>query len=223
MFSHIVPLTRIHSDYGSISTSDEFTKNTLSHQRRLNLASSKHLEMNSVLERTWQSLCHLKNSFIVHAWVDESCTHFALLHTICIFSVIPICALRRNDSFITPYELLCARKPKLHNFQVLFCPYIVKKYSATKTTSSTSLVSIDVAKMSTQHGVCRIYIGVDNITNDYLIFLPQTLQIVSSLDVIFDEHYLSALIYKNCSYCKAILTRPIFESFPYSDIWERTG
>ena len=50
------------------------------------------------------------------------------------------------------------------------------------------------------------HIGMDDITNDHLIFLPQMLQIVSSIDVIFDEHFLAALIYKNRFYCEAILT-----------------
>ena len=89
MFSYIVPLTRIHSDYVSVFMSNEFTKYALSHQCRLTLALPKHLEMNSVLDQTWQSLCHLKNSFIVHVQVDESCTHFALLYAIRLFQYVP--------------------------------------------------------------------------------------------------------------------------------------
>ena len=99
----------------------------------------------------------------------------------------------------------------------------MKTYSLTKTTSSGSLVSVDVAKTFTQRGVRGIYIGLDDVTKGHLIFLPQTLQIISSLDIKFDEHFLSALIYKNCSYRKAILTRLISESIPSSDIPERTG
>ena len=102
--------------------------------------------MNSVFERTWQSLCNLKSSFIVHARFDESCTHFALLHAIQVFSIIPIRTFRRNDSLITPYELLRAQKPQLRHFRALFCPCAVKNYSATKSTSPGSLVSVDVAK-----------------------------------------------------------------------------
>ena len=75
--------------------------------------------------------------------------HFKLLHTTCIFPVIPIHTLHRNDFLITPYELLCAWKHKLWNCWVLFCPCVVKKYSVTKTTFSGSLISVNLAKIFT--------------------------------------------------------------------------
>ena len=88
--SVIVPVSRLQSDYGSVFTSETFLTYALNNNSRLTLAAPKHLEMNSVFGRTWQSLCHLKNTFIVQARVDESCTHFTLLHSIRIFSAIPI-------------------------------------------------------------------------------------------------------------------------------------
>ena len=83
-----------------------------------------------------------------------------------------------------------------------------------KTTSTGSLFSVNVAKTFPQRSIRGIYIGVDDLTNGHLIFLPQTLQIVSSIDVVFDENFLSALIYKNRSYHEAILTRPLSTSIP---------
>ena len=165
--------------------------------------------MNSVLERTWQSLWHLKNTFIVQARVDESCTHFALLHAIRVFCAIPICTLQYKDKLITPFQLLTSRKPKLQHLRVLYCPCVVKKYSTTELTKSGHSTSINVVKNFTQRGVHGIYVGVGDLTSGHLIFLRQTSQTISSVDVIFDENFLSALSYKNCSYRAALLTRPI--------------
>ena len=179
--------------------------------------------MNSTLERTWQSICHLKNTFIVQARVDESCTHFALLHAIRVFCVLPICTIRHNGSLVTPYDLLMSTKPKLQHLRVLFCPCVVKTYSTTKVSASGRVVTMDVVKNFAQRGVQGIYVGVDDLTNGHLVYLPQILQVVSSVDVIFDENILSALVYKNRSYREAILTRPILEHPIQAHNHEYTG
>ena len=179
--------------------------------------------MNSVLERTWQSLCHLKNSLIVQARVDKSCTHFALLHAIRIFCAIPICTLRYKYKSITPFQLLTSQKLKLQHLRVLFCPCLVKKYSITKLTKSGHSTFVNVVKNFAQRGVRGIYVGFDDLTNGHLIFLPQTSQIISSVDVIFDENFLSALSHKNRAYCEALLTRPLGPTPITGYPTERTG
>ena len=220
---NLVPVSRIQSDYGSVFTSETFLTYTLNTNCHLTLAAPKHLEMNSVLERTWQSLCHLKNTFIVQARVDESCTHFALLHATRIFSVIPIRTLRYQDKLITPYQLLTSRKPKLQQLRVLFCPCVVKKYSTTKISPSGHIHSLNIVKTFAQRGVRGMYVGSDDLTNGHLIFLPQTMQIISSVDVIFDENFLSALSYKHRAYREALLTRPLHPTPTASLPTERTG
>ena len=69
--SEIVPLARLQSDYSPVFTPEEFLSYALQNSCKLTFASRKYSEMNSTLERTWQSLCHLKNTFIVQARVDE--------------------------------------------------------------------------------------------------------------------------------------------------------
>ena len=54
------PITRIQADYGSTFTSKEFQQLCVESSFKLTLASPKHLEMNSVVECTCQSLCLLK-------------------------------------------------------------------------------------------------------------------------------------------------------------------
>ena len=57
---------------------------------QLTLAAAKHLAMNSIVERTWQSLVLLRNAFLVHARMDDSATHFALKYACEVFSVTPV-------------------------------------------------------------------------------------------------------------------------------------
>ena len=123
---------RIQADFGSIFTSEEFKKFCLDEKIKLTLAAPKHLEMNSILERTWQSICHIKNSMIIHARVDETATHFSLKYATEIFSVIPICTIRKNGILTTPYELFTGKKPNIKKFRVLFSPCVVKKIYSNK-------------------------------------------------------------------------------------------
>ena len=104
---------RIQTDFGSAFTSDKFITFCRNNSITVTYAAPKHLEMNSILERTWQSICHIKNTLIVHARVDETCTHFALKAATDIFSVIPIRTLRKNGRLTTSYELFSGKKPKL--------------------------------------------------------------------------------------------------------------
>ena len=114
-------------------------------------------------------------------------------------------------------------KPKLRHFKVLFCPCVVKKYSTTRVSASGRMVTLDVVKNFAQRGVRGFYVGIDDLTNGHLIFLPQTLQIITSVDVTFDEKILSALIFKNRSYHEALLTRPISDPPNFSHPTECYG
>ena len=125
--TQIVLTKRIQADYGSVFTSEDFQKLCIDSNCRLTVAAPKHLEMNSIVERTWQSLNLIKNALIVHARVDETTSHFALLHAIEIFVRVTMRKLRKNGQLTTCYELLTGQKPKLNRFRVLFCPIIVKK------------------------------------------------------------------------------------------------
>ena len=214
----LVPTTRFQSDYGKIFTSEEFGKFTIDCNCALTLASPKHLEMNSIVERTWQSLCLLKNSFIVHARVDESCTHYALLHATKVFSVVPVRTLRKNGNLTTPYELLTGTKPKLERFRVLFSPCVVKKYSA-----RVNKITVDVVKSFAQRGVRGMYVGMDDVTTGHLIFIPSIRQVISSIDVVFDESFITALAHQYRVYREALFTRPVNDVPHSAPRTEHTG
>ena len=87
-------------------------------------------------------------------------------------------------------------KPKIKQFQVLFCPCIFKKYTTTIYNDQNNLVHINFQKQFAQRGVCGNFVDFDHHTPEYLIFIPSVRQIVTSIDVIFDEYFLSALVHK---------------------------
>ena len=124
--TNVLLTDRIQSDFGSVFTSEKFQQYCLHNQLKLTLAAPKHLEMNSILERTFQSICLIKNTLIVQARVDESFTHFALLFACHIFSSVPVKTLRKNGKLTTPYELFTNEKPNIQNLRVLFCPVSLK-------------------------------------------------------------------------------------------------
>ena len=143
--SELTIMKRCQSDYGSVFTSTEFEEFCKNESFKHTMASPKHLEMNSILERTWQSLCLLKNSFLVQARVDESYTHFALLYACEIFSIIPIRTLRKNGKLTTSTELFTGTKPSINKFRVLFCPCVFKKYTVSIKNEHGKLINKNVS------------------------------------------------------------------------------
>ena len=81
---------RIQTDFGSVFTSIKLMNFCRNNSITITYAAPKHLEMNLILKQTWQSICHIKITLIVHVPIDETCTHFALKAATDIFSVIPI-------------------------------------------------------------------------------------------------------------------------------------
>ena len=121
-FTHRMP-----TDYGSVFTSEKFISFCRNNNVTVTYAALKYLGLNSLLEQTWQSLCYIMNTLIVHARVDESCTDCVLKAVTSIFSVVLIQTLQRHSKLTTTYELCNGKKPKLERFRVLSCLCIVKK------------------------------------------------------------------------------------------------
>ena len=188
---------QIQADFGSIFTSETFKQFCVNEKIKLTLAAPKHLEMNSILERTWQSLCQIKNSMIVHERVDETATHFSLKYATEVFSVIPIRTIRKNGILTTPHELFTGKRPNIRKFRVLFSPCVVKKYTATRKTDENKYITMDVSKQCTQKGVRGMFVGFDDYTSGYLGYVPSIRKVVMSVDVVFDENFITALAYKN--------------------------
>ena len=117
------------------------------------MASPKHLEINSLLERTWQSECLLKNSILVQARVYKTYTHFELLYASEVFSVVPIRTLHKEDKLTTATELFAGEKPVIAKFRALCCPCVFEKYNVSIRNESGNYVNKDVSKTFSQRGV----------------------------------------------------------------------
>jgi len=205
----IHPTTRCQADFGTAFTSEIFQQFCDKNHYNLTLAAPTHQEMNSICERTWQSLQLLKNSFIVHARVDESCTHFALLYSCIIFSVIPVRTLRLHGKLTTPHELFTGSKPNIKHLRVLFCPVIVKKHTIHKHEQMNNIATYSTMRSVSQKGFRGIFVGIDETTSGYVIFIPQTRGLLTSVDVTFDELFLSSLAFKYRTYREEVRTRPV--------------
>ena len=106
----------------------------------------------------------------------------------------------------------------------MFCPCVFKKYTATTHDHNNKLVHINVQKRFSQRGARGIFIGFDHHTPGYLVFIPSTRQIVTSVDIIFDKYFLSALVHKSRAYREALLTRPINDiTTDPNDVTDHTG
>ena len=141
-----------------------------------------------------------------------------------VFSVIPVKTLRLHDRITTPYEIFTGQKPNINRFRVLFCPCIMKKYTATKKLANGKSISEDVKKKYAQRGFRGVFIGFDQKTNGYLAYVPVTRQIVTSKDIIFDESFASTLAEGDRPFKEAMAVRPFFDlPVPWEDITDHTG
>ena len=154
----------------------------------------------------------------------EKGTDFALQYACQVFSVIPVKTLRLHDRITTPYEIFTGQKPNINRFRVLFCPCIMKKYTATKKLANGKSISEDVKKKYAQRGFRGVFIGFDQKTNGYLAYVPVTRQIVTSKDIIFDESFASTLAEGDRPFKEAMAVRPFFDlPVPWEDITDHTG
>ena len=125
-------LELISADAGTQFTSTEFKDEYQTHGVRLTSAAPKHQEMNGQVEVTWITLRTVANSRMVHARVPEVYVHFELMYTTDhIFPVLPIKDIINEDGDpTTPHKLTTGTKPSVSHLRVLFCPCVVRKYTA---------------------------------------------------------------------------------------------
>ena len=75
-----------------------------------------------------------------------------------------------------------------------------------------------------QKGFHGIFIGLPDNQEGYLVYVPATRQIVTSMDVIFDETFTSALAYTSHPYHEAMVTCPSVSFIPFAtSSHEQTG
>ena len=98
----------------------------------MTLAAPGHQEMNGQVEVKWRILRTIAQSLMVHATGLEAYIHFSFMYTTYhIFLVLPIKYLINEDGDpTTPFKLSTGTKPSVSHSRVLFCPCVVRKFTA---------------------------------------------------------------------------------------------
>ena len=104
------------------------------------------------------------------------------------------------------------------HLRVLFCPCVVRKATA----------HVDTKRLNMRHQAQkvfrRIFVGIPQHQKGYLVYVPSTRKIISSIDVRFDESFVSALSYTSRPYAEAMAMRPAVTYTPYAtSSKEQTG
>ena len=176
------------------------------------LAAPEHQDMNGQVKLTWIMLRTVAHSLMVHARVPEVYVHFALMYTTDhIFPVLPIKdVINKNDNPTMPNKLATGTKPSVSHLRVLSCPCVVRKAKAHVDTKTLNMCH------KAQKWFRGIFVGIPWHQKGYLVYVPSTIKVVSSYDVVFDKNNSSALSYTSRPYSEAMAVRPLVRYTPYA-------
>ena len=114
------------------------------------------------------------------------------MHACWVFTVLPVRDLHSAGRPTTPHELWFGNKPDLSKFRVLFCPAVYKIYQ----------------NNTFQREARCIHIGFADHQAGYKLYVPSTRQIITSLDVVFDESFAKAVALNHRAFHNALSLRP---------------
>jgi len=101
----------------------------IDHGIQLSLAAPKKQNQNHLAERSWQTLCSMAHSLLVHARLPDTFWFYAIRYASNIFNVLPIRShTPTGDVPATPYQLYYGRLPSLASFWVFGSPVVVKRW-----------------------------------------------------------------------------------------------
>ena len=136
-----------------------------------------------------------------------------------IFRVLPIKYIINEDGDpTTPYKLATGTKASVSHLRILFCPCVVPKATAHVETKALNM------RHQAQKWFRGIFVGIPQHQKGYLVYLPSTIKVISSYDVVFDESFSSALSYTSRTYAEVMVMRPTVTYTPYATYSkEQTG
>jgi transposase InsO family protein len=160
-------IARVRADSGSQFTSTEFKKHCWKAGIQLSLAAPQKQYQNHLAECTWQTICTMARSLLVHAQLPDSFMYHALVYACHTFNVLPVKGLYSGDQVATPYELFQGTQPNISHFRVFECPVTARKW----------ITNTDSNGKKTERGIRGIVAGFDANQKGYMFFLPASRQL----------------------------------------------
>ena len=107
-----------------------------------------------------------------------------------IFAVLPTKDLiNENGDPTMPHKLATDTKPSVSHLSVLLFPCAVQKATAHVETKTLNM------RHQAQKGYHGIFVGIPQHQKGYLVYVPSTIKVISSYNVVFDKSFSSALSY----------------------------
>lgn len=210
-----VNLERIRADAGSQFTSQAFIDYCVANKIHLSVAAPKKQNQYHIAEWTWQTICGMARSLLVHAHLLDTFWFHALCYASAIFNVLPICVhTTEGDIPCTPYQLYYGQLPCVSSFRVFRSPVVVKRW-VTEASSTGKL---------TERGTRGIFIGFPPNQKGYLVYCPGSRQILVLDDVLFGESFQAAIATTWQQYQDSLALQPVSSAIPDVDTTlEQTG
>jgi transposase InsO family protein len=118
---------KIRADAGTEFDSNLFSRHCINAGIKLVLAAPKKQYQNHLAERTWQTVCNIARSLLVHARLPDTFWFQAICYAAQIFNVLPVRGLKNQAEVpLTPHEMFFGTKPCILPFRVFGCPSVIK-------------------------------------------------------------------------------------------------
>ena len=181
----------LRADAGTNFTSEEFKSWCSANNVELSIAAPKHQEQNAFAERTYQTVCNMAQAMLVHAHLGMGFHSLALSYACKILRVLPGKNLVDKDGKLTTtYAVLHGRKPRIFRYKVFGCPVVFKRYQPMK--NGKALTNFQ----QVQQGSRGIFVGFPPDQAGWLIYVEEKISgthLVCSMDVVFDQNFLSGI------------------------------
>ena len=188
----------LRCDAGSIFLGDDLDNFGAEMKFAIRAAGPNHQEQNGSAERLWQSIRQIAFAISTHARVSTHFFHEALLHAQRIFVVLPVKGLTHvlnNESVpCTPFaKYYNVPQASVKRFRVFGCPCVIT-VGRRKSQDPNTARHLN-RKNNPQRGIRGIHCGFPLNQAGYRIFIPSIGRFLVSVDVVFDESFLSTLVY----------------------------
>ena len=194
----------IRTDAGTAFTSDDFVKECVDLNIKIEAAAPKHQEMNGICESKWKQVHSLANTLLTNARLGGAFFHFAHAYAVQITNIMPAKNIVNTENIpTTPYQLCYGRKPRIRNFRTFGCPTYFKRYEPTMGKH------IVTKKQQIQKASRGIFLGFPDNSAGWLVYsaeMKHKLEI--SRDAYFDEYFQSALTFDSKPFQGAVAIRP---------------